>query len=379
MQKQLGRKLSLAVCLLSVFLMLGSGCSPKPGPAEPPNGNLLKDKTGITNILNSNPDIVQVTWSPAETTVLYIQKGKADQPGKSAAYAWKVNEEQPRLLEEVSPEFRAFTWSPNSKYFLISEKSGEEVLTLIYNAETFSKETPLQLKSSEVPVWSADSQFLAYGFEQHDYGDSWGSLKVYQIGQPESEYLWRAKDRLYQVEFWDAAGNIGYIETDAKGKQTRKTAQNIRPSISGVRLGDNREQVQAALGLDYTETPPSEEFAHYPEPVYRWTYEEGYEVFIGENTGKVWQIWATAAAAETNLGVKMGDTAARVWEIYRPKYIEPESIHGGLLIGVFKVEGAAVLSFGFDTREGAMRTEIKSQNRVVNMNLTYPNILDDDF
>ena len=29
MQKQLGRKLSLAVCLLSV-LMLGSGCSPKP-------------------------------------------------------------------------------------------------------------------------------------------------------------------------------------------------------------------------------------------------------------------------------------------------------------------------------------------------------------
>lgn len=75
----------------------------------------------------------------------------------------------------------------------------------------------------------------------------------------------------------------------------------------------------------------------------------------------------------------MGDTAARVWEIYRPKYIEPESIHGGLLIGVFKVEGAAVLSFGFDTREGAMRTEIKSQNRVVNMNLTYPNILDDDF
>jgi hypothetical protein len=39
------------------------------------------------------------------------------------------------------------------------------------------------------------------------------------------------------------------------------------------------------------------------------------------------EIYATAPEAETNLGLKVGDTAARVFDIYRSEYMEPESIH----------------------------------------------------
>ena len=84
---------------------------------------------------------------------------------------------------------------------------------------------------------------------------------------------------------------------------------------------------------DYEETPPGEETIYFPEPVYRWTYQKGFKVFIGGNSGKVLEIISTYPQAETNLGVKIGDTAAKVFEIYRPKYIEPESIHGGKLTG----------------------------------------------
>ena len=139
------------------------------------------------------------------------------------------------------------------------------------------------------------------------------------------------------------------------------------------------EQVRAALGNTYQETPPGEEIGHFPEKVYRWDYAEGFKIFIGAESEKVLEIIAASPQAETNLGIKVGDTAAKVFEVYRPKYIEPESIHGGKLYGLFKVEGAAALFFKFDVPEGQFPADIKPENRVVQMFLTYPEIMDDSF
>lgn len=154
---------------------------------------------------------------------------------------------------------------------------------------------------------------------------------------------------------------------------------NIRPSISGVHLGDTKDQVRAALGNAYQETPPGEETGHFPEQVYRWDYDKGFKIFIGAESGKVLDIIATSPQAETNLGIKVGDTAANVFEVYRSRYIEPESIHGGKLYGLFKVEGAAVLYFNFDFPEGQSLADIKPENKVKQIILTYPEILDDSF
>jgi len=63
----------------------------------------------------------------------------------------------------------------------------------------------------------------------------------------------------------------------------------------------------------------------------------------------------------------------------RPKYIEPESIHGGKLTGIFKVEGAAALYFMFDLKEGQRLEDVKPDNKVHTMLLTYPELMDDSF
>jgi hypothetical protein len=369
---------SILLLMVSWLVVIG-GCSlPTDTGDSQPNGNNIKAKEAIVNVLSSNQELSAITWSPNETTVLYIQTGKPEKAGFDEAYAWRVEENQAKFICDVSPGFIGFSWSPSGQYFIISETPGEGVVNSVFNADSLT-EAGSRIRSLDVPVWSADSKFLAYGFEQHDYGDSWGSLQVHELGQAQGQYIWNTRNYLYKVEYWDAQGNIGYLEINDKGQQSHKTTQNVRPSISGVHLGDTREQVETALGDDYLETPPGEATMNFPEPVYRWTYARGYEVFIGQDSGEVWEIMSSYPQAETNLGVRIGDSAAKVFEIYRPQYIEPESIHGGKLYGVFKVEGAAALSFRFDTDPGTIRSEIQPDSKVISMDLTYPNIMDDDF
>ena len=73
------------------------------------------------------------------------------------------------------------------------------------------------------------------------------------------------------------------------------------------------------------------------------------------------KIIATDPSAESNLGAKIGDRAEKVFAIYRPGYIEPESIQGDKLIGIFKVEGAVALVFGFDLKDGMTLEDIRPE------------------
>lgn len=363
----------LAVLVLGIIIVV-AGCS-TPGIGQD-NDRYTKDI--IEDKLTADQDVFKVTWSPDNTKVVFIRTGKPEKNGSDEAYLWQVGEEQARYVRDVQPTTHGFSWSPDSHYFLISEKSGEGSVSTIINASSLAEEGE-RIISISIPVWSPDSMALAFGNEERFYENSWGTLEVYKLSTAEREYIWKARNYLYKVEFWDTEGNIGYTEINDKGQESKKTTRNIRPSISGVHLRDSMDQVRAALGNDYKETPPGEEIGHFPEKVYRWDYDKGFIIFIGAESGEVLEITATSPEAVTNLGIKMGDTAAKVFEVYRPKYIEPESIHGGIIYGLFKVEGAAALFFHFDLEEGQTLADINPQNKVERMTLTYPEILDDSF
>ncbi len=152
-----------------------------------------------------------------------------------------------------------------------------------------------------------------------------------------------------------------------------------QPSIAGIQLYDDIEKVKEILGNDYKETF-FEEAGHFPESFYIWKYEKGFEIVFGKDSNKVYQINTTSPEGVTNLGIRVGDTAEETLELYRAKYIEPESIHGGMLYGVFKVENGQALIFDFNIEDGLVNpNEIKPEEKVERIILTYPAFLDDSF
>ncbi len=152
-----------------------------------------------------------------------------------------------------------------------------------------------------------------------------------------------------------------------------------RPSVCGVSLGDSKEVVQEKLGLEYQETE-HEEAGHFPEAFSIWEYSDGTKVYIGRKSGSVMEIRSTAPEAATNLGARIGDTAESVFAIYRSRYSEPESIHGGVLTGVFKVEDGAAVIFDFDVEDGIVNPNgVDAGQTLKRIILTYPSHVDDDF
>lgn len=151
------------------------------------------------------------------------------------------------------------------------------------------------------------------------------------------------------------------------------------PSIAGIQLYDSKEKVLEILGTDYQEIS-YEEAGHFPEPFYIWEYKRGFEIVFGKDSNEVYQINTTSPEGMTNLGSKVGDTAEETLALYRDKYTEPESIHGGMLYGVFKVENGQAIIFDFDIEDGLVNPEeIKPEDKVERIILTYPAFLDDSF
>jgi hypothetical protein len=76
----------------------------------------------------------------------------------------------------------------------------------------------------------------------------------------------------------------------------------------------------------------------------------------------------------------VGDGAKNVLETYRAQYLEPESVHGGKLLGCFKVEGGAAMIFDFNQEDGIANPEgIKDSDKVERIILTYPAHIDESF
>lgn len=152
-----------------------------------------------------------------------------------------------------------------------------------------------------------------------------------------------------------------------------------QPSIAGICLWDHKDKVKEVLGSDFTETH-YDEAGHFYEPFVLWEYPQGYSIAIGQNSNKVLQIIATASDAQTNLGVKIGDSAGDILPLYRAKYEEPTSIHGGELPGVFKVENGQAMIFDFNMEDGLVNPpDLEPEGTVERIILTYPEYLDDSF
>jgi hypothetical protein len=111
--------------LLLVLIDTFIGCTPKPNQDEDKLGEQkVSSKEQIMTALSSKTDIQKVTWSPNEKMAAYIQAGKPEKNGVDEAYLWKVGEEEPKFVRDVKPTTHGFSWAPDSRHFLISEKLG---------------------------------------------------------------------------------------------------------------------------------------------------------------------------------------------------------------------------------------------------------------
>ena len=151
------------------------------------------------------------------------------------------------------------------------------------------------------------------------------------------------------------------------------------PSLAGLKIGDSRDKIIEILGNNY-QSIEYDIAGHYPEAFMIWEYEEGVTVILGKDSGSVFELRSRSPKFETNLGAKVGDTADSVLSMYRSQYEEPESIHGGQLKGVFKVEDGAALIFDFDMKDGiANQGPIDKTDQVERIILTMPSYIDESF
>jgi len=174
--------------------------------------------------------------------------------------------------------------------------------------------------------------------------------------------------------------NQGINQDSNEKVKDSDSPQNGRVSLAGISLGDSKDTVEKIRGQDY-EVESFEEAGHFPEEFYSMIYADGTVFYIGQKTEKVLEISTTAPGAATNLGIKVGDSAEKVFAVYRAKYTEPESIHGyGKLEGVFKVEEGACIIFDFNVEDGIVNPEtVALTDTLERIILTYPANIDEDF
>ncbi|NMB95198.1 MAG: hypothetical protein GYA02_01065 [Clostridiaceae bacterium] len=178
----------------------------------------------------------------------------------------------------------------------------------------------------------------------------------------------------------DTQSNPSDSNSDDSDTEVEQYEQNITAaSLAGIQLDDDKEKVVEVFGKDY-KIIEHDEAGHFPEPFDIWEYDKGISVTVGKETGKVFEVRSTSSKVETNLGAKVGDSADMVLSLYRSKYEEPESIHGGQLKGVFKVENGAALIFDFNIEDGLVNPEpIDGTDKVERIILTLPTYMDESF
>ena len=110
-------------------------------------------------------------------------------------------------------------------------------------------------------------------------------------------------------------------------QQNNKEQIDSQPSLAGLCLGDSVTKVNEILGNTFEETA-YDVAGHYPESYIVREYAEGVTVILGQDSLTVFELRTTKAPFTTNLGVKVGDSAKDVLNLYRANYEEPESIHG---------------------------------------------------
>lgn len=164
--------------------------------------------------------VSQVTWAPNGISVVYIRKTSAG----SKVCIRKAEETRERVIGAYSARTQGVFWSPDSKYLLISEKSGEGTTSKIIRSDTLAVQTPT-INSTLLPVWSPDGTRLAAANLEKDKSDNIVTIRMYRVGARDSRVLLKSPFAygLYFVEYWDHSGIIGYSEVDKNGQRVKKT------------------------------------------------------------------------------------------------------------------------------------------------------------
>lgn len=153
---------------------------------------------------------------------------------------------------------------------------------------------------------------------------------------------------------------IEATETPGQVDETSENGETV-PSLGGISLEDSSEKVKSVLGDKYSETEESDNLGAFGEDIVIWNYNNAISVSIGKTSGKVLRVLSKSPDYKTDLGIKVGDDAATVFETYRSKFKEAVSRHNDeTLEGWFLTEDETVVIFDFD----------KSDDSIVNSNIT---------
>ncbi len=175
----------------------------------------------------------------------------------------------------------------------------------------------------------------------------------------------------------DTPGQVTDLPGNADNENQGKNTQESNPALGKIHVGDDFSKVEELLGKDYKETF-HEEPGHFTEAWYHREYSQEITLRVGKDSNKVLEIDALSSDHPTNLGIKVGDTAEKVAQVYGEKYKLMESRHGdGQVEGFYMLEDGLVMIFDYDKDDDQLiNTDVKPDSKVELIRLTKAEFLD---
>jgi len=233
---------TISVMGISAALIVGimSGCSgfggtaSSPSPSETPAAvspvasvspsptvQLTKDEIS-TSLKALGDKVYDVTWSPDNTAVAFIKQDTQN----ANIYVWKTKQAEAQLVSKAEDTTSGFSWSPDSKYFLVNVGHmgpGTITSTLFDTDSLKALSTDISTVSVSPPVWSADSRFLALSFD--DESTNAIEIKIYTVAAGTSISAVKSVNKFgpYIVKSWGEDNNIKFTEATSASERVEKT------------------------------------------------------------------------------------------------------------------------------------------------------------
>ena len=127
------------------------------------------------------------------------------------------------------------------------------------------------------------------------------------------------------------------------------------------------------MGDDYEKTDETDSTGMIGEDTTVLTYESGIVITVGNNSKKVLRIVSASEDFRTDKGIKVGDTAKTVTEVYEIEFEKAVSRQTNeLLEGWYLIGDEAVIIFDYDkTNYTVMNFDIKPDSKVEEIILAY--------
>lgn len=160
-------------------------------------------------------------------------------------------------------------------------------------------------------------------------------------------------------------------------ENTVETQSTIKTSISGIQLGDRIDNLKEKFGAAIKEVP-LEQPSYYGQNVSQIAYPNGVSLFLDKDTNTILEITIEEGTFETNLGVKLGDSAEDVLKKYGATYkLFKGDNSEDYLQGWYVVEEGELLIFDFKKGDNThYNGKINSSDKVVSITLSHPKYFD---